>query len=89
MGSRQEIANGSFKPKKSVNISDVVKVIESEEKDMKAKQIAAVASKEVVFNHTLVYNYTNTVINVLGLGALITIAVGIIRIDEFIRSSTI
>lgn len=75
MASRQDIANPLNKIKKELSTIPTIKNTKPE-KDL------------FVINHTLIYNYTNLVIQSLGLAALITIASGIIRIDEFIRSSS-
>ena len=77
MASRQDIANPLNKMKKELSTIPTTKITKIQpDKDL------------VVMNHTLIYNYTNLVIQCLGLAALITIATGIIRIDEFIRSNS-
>ena len=80
MTSRQDIANPLNKIKKELSsmpttTTTIPTKITKPEKNL------------FVINHTLIYNYTNLVIQTLGLAALITIASGIIRIDDFLRSS--
>ena len=80
MTSRQDIANPLNKIKKELSNIPTTTI--------QPKKIIKPEKDLFVINHTLIYNYTNLVIQTLGLAALITIATGIIRIDEFIRSSS-
>ena len=85
MSSRKEIANPQAKPKAVPTIN-----IDIKKKDVPeigtSKTLLHTDDKEVLVSHTLVYYYTNLVIQFLGMCALITIAVGMIRIDGFIRT---
>lgn len=79
MTSRQDIANPLNKIRKELSNMPT--------NTIQSKKITKPEKDVFVINHTLIYNYTNLVIQTLGLAALITIATGIIRIDEFIRST--
>lgn len=85
MSSRKEIANPQAKPRSVPTVNIDVK--KNSVPDVGTNKIVLrTDDKQVLFSHTLVYYYTNLVIQFLGMCALITIAVGIIRIDGFIRT---